>query len=40
MVRSGSALENVTIPLGKDGLTLDGGGTAAITPLIQCSLPS
>jgi parallel beta-helix repeat protein len=29
---SGTCHENVTIPLGKDGLTLDGGGTAGITP--------
>jgi parallel beta-helix repeat protein len=28
---SGTCLENVTLPLGKDGVTLDGGGTAAIT---------
>jgi len=28
---SGTCLENVTIPLGKDGITLDGGGTAGIT---------
>ena len=28
---SGTCLENVTIPLGKDGIILDGGGTAAIT---------
>ena len=28
---SGTCLENVTIPIGKDGLTLDGAGTAAIT---------
>jgi parallel beta-helix repeat protein len=28
---SGTCHENVTIPLGKDGITLDGGGTAAIT---------
>jgi parallel beta-helix repeat protein len=29
---SGTCHENVMIPLGKDGLTLDGGGTAGITP--------
>ena len=29
---TGTCLENVTIPLGKDGIMLDGGGTAAITP--------
>ena len=28
---SGTCHENVTIPIGKDGITLDGGGTAAIT---------
>jgi parallel beta-helix repeat protein len=28
---SGTCHENVTIPLGKDEITLDGGGTAAIT---------
>jgi parallel beta-helix repeat protein len=28
---SGTCHENVTIPLGKDGITLEGGGTAAIT---------
>ena len=27
---SGTCRENVTIPIGKDGITLDGGGTAAI----------
>ena len=36
---SGTCLENVTIPIGKDEITLDGGGTAAITPADQ-SLPA
>jgi parallel beta-helix repeat protein len=31
IVVSGTCHENVTIPIGKDGITLDGGGTAAIT---------
>ena len=30
---SGTCQENVTIPLGKDGITLDGGGSAAITAI-------
>jgi hypothetical protein len=32
---SGTCLENVTVPRGKDGITLDGGGTAAITATDQ-----